>query len=204
MWLLTRQGDLAFQTAEPSELYAPENGLVIAVPVRQGEFLMHITTMESLFMAALSDLHNAEKQIIKALPKMAGQASDANLKAMLENCIREAEGHIVRLDTAFVFLDEKIRSDKCDALEGLVQEAEGVTRRIKNRAVMDAALIAVVQKIAHYQIASYGTLCAIAKNLGYTEVASLLHETLEEEKAVDEKLTMIAKSGVNERAQRAA
>jgi len=165
---------------------------------------MNIETMEALFITELSDVYNAEKQIIKALPKMAKHAGDPELKSAFEDHLKETEGQIVRLDQVFALLDAKVQSEKCDALEGLVKEADELMKHVKNKAVMDAALIAAAQKVEHYEIASYGTLCALGKILGYTEVIELLHETLEEEKATDEKLTMIAKSGVNARAEQAA
>lgn len=165
---------------------------------------MHIETMENLFLNELSELYNAELQITKALPKMAKRATDPDLKMAFESHLKETEGQIARLDQVFALLDAKVQSEKCNALEGLVEETEDLMKHVKNRAVMDAALIAAAQKVEHYEIASYGTLCALGKTLGYTEIVALLHKTLEEEKASDEKLTMIAKSGVNEKAQRAA
>lgn len=164
---------------------------------------MRINTMDNLFVTELSDLYNAEKLIAKILPKMARQATEADLRAAFEDHLKETQGQIIRLDHVFALLDEKVLSDKCNALEGLVKETEDLMKHVTNRAVMDAALIAVAQKMEHYEIASYGTLCALGKTLGYTEIIALLHETLEEEKGADEKLTMIAKSGVNEKAERA-
>ena len=165
---------------------------------------MKIETMQDLFITELSDLYNAEKQITKALPKMAETAKDPALKAAFENHLIETDRQIIRLDKIFEILGIKLKHEKCDALQGLVKEAEELMKHVKNDAVMDAALIAAAQKVEHYEIASYGTLCALGEQLGYTQVVGILRETLTEEKGADEKLTMIAVESVNERAQMAA
>ena len=161
---------------------------------------MRIETIEDLFITELSDMYNAEKQITKALPKMAKESTNPELRMAFEDHLKETENQIIRLDKVFEILGLTIESEKCDALEGMVKEAEELMKNTKDEAVLDAALIAAAQKVEHYEIASYGTLCALGNFLGYDEAVELLHESLEEEKTADEKLTSIAMESVNEQA----
>lgn len=154
---------------------------------------MAIKTLVDLFIHDLSDVYSAEKQITRALPKMARAATDESLKAAFEAHLEETRGQIERLDQLVEKTEEvRIRRMKCHALEGLVEEAQEIIDSVEAGPVRDAGLIGAAQKVEHYEIASYGTLAAMAKKLGFNEAAALLVETLQEEKATDEKLNMIA------------
>ncbi|MDU6433004.1 MAG: ferritin-like domain-containing protein [Pantoea sp.] len=154
---------------------------------------MAIKTLVDLFIHDLSDVYSAEKQITRALPKMARAASDESLKAAFEAHLEETRGQIERLDQVVEKTEElRIRRMKCHALEGLVEEAQEIIDSVEAGPVRDAGLIGAAQKVEHYEIATYGTLAAMAKRLGFDEAAKLLAETLQEEKATDEKLNMIA------------
>ena len=154
---------------------------------------MTIKTLEDLFIHDLSDVYSAEKQITRALPKMARAATDENLIAAFNQHLEETRAQIERLDELVEVTPEvKIKRMKCHALEGLVEEAQEIIDSVEAGPVRDAGLIGAAQKVEHYEIATYGTLRALAVKLGYKEAARLLGETLEEEKATDEKLTIIA------------
>ncbi|MBD8165081.1 YciE/YciF ferroxidase family protein [Erwinia persicina] len=154
---------------------------------------MKITTLEDLFIHDLSDIYSAEKQITRALPKMARAATDETLISAFKAHLEETQGQIERLDKLVEVTDGvRIKRMKCHALEGLVEEAQEIIEAVEAGPVRDAGLIGAAQKVEHYEIATYGTLHAMALRLGYKEAASLLAETLEEEKATDEKLTVIA------------
>jgi len=154
---------------------------------------MAIKTLVDLFIHDLSDVYSAEKQITRALPKMARAATDESLKAAFEAHLEETRGQIERLDQIVEKTEElRIRRMKCHALEGLVEEAQEIIDSVEAGPVRDAGLIGAAQKVEHYEIATYGTLTAMAKRLGFDEAAALLAETLKEEKATDEKLNVIA------------
>jgi len=154
---------------------------------------MTIKTLEDLFIHDLSDVYSAEKQITRALPKMARAATDEKLVAAFKQHLEETQGQIERLDQLVEATEGvRIRRMKCHALEGLVEEAQEIIDSVEAGPVRDAGLIGAAQKVEHYEIATYGTLRALAVKLGYKEAARLLGETLEEEKATDEKLTIIA------------
>ncbi|MBU5379604.1 MAG: ferritin-like domain-containing protein [Pantoea sp.] len=154
---------------------------------------MAIKTLVDLFIHDLSDVYSAEKQITRALPKMARAATDESLKAAFEAHLEETRGQIERLDQIVEKTEElRIRRMKCHALEGLVEEAQEIIDSVEAGPVRDAGLIGAAQKVEHYEIATYGTLTAMAKRLGFDEAAKLLAETLQEEKATDEKLNVIA------------
>jgi len=161
---------------------------------------MTIKTPSQLFINELSDTYNAEKQLVKALPKMAKAASDPALKRGFESHLEETKEHVARIERVFELCDEKDQKEKCDAMEGLVKEGEEAIKHVEEGPVRDVALIAAAQKVEHYEIASYGCLCAMAKGLGLTEAATILAQTLEEEKATDQKLTQLAEQTVNQRA----
>lgn len=154
---------------------------------------MAIKTLTDLFIHDLSDVYSAEKQITRALPKMARAASDEKLKAAFEAHLEETRGQIERLDQ-LVETTEGIRLKrmKCHALEGLVEEAQEIIDSVEKGEVRDAGLIGAAQKVEHYEIATYGTLHAMAVRLGLKDAAALLAETLQEEKNTDIKLTEIA------------
>ncbi|BCU56813.1 YciE/YciF ferroxidase family protein [Enterobacter kobei] len=154
---------------------------------------MTIKTLEDLFIHDLSDVYSAEKQITRALPKMARAATDEKLVAAFKQHLEETQGQIERLDQLVEATEGvRIKRMKCHALEGLVEEAQEIIDSVEAGPVRDAGLIGAAQKVEHYEIATYGTLRALAVKLGYKEAARLLGETLEEEKATDEKLTIIA------------
>lgn len=154
---------------------------------------MTIKTLEDLFIHDLSDIYSAEKQITRALPKMARAATDEKLIAAFEQHLEETRGQIERIDQLVESTEGvKIKRMKCHALEGLAEEAQEIIDSVEAGPVRDAGLIGAAQKVEHYEIATYGTLHALATKLGYKEAARLLAETLQEEKATDEKLTIIA------------
>lgn len=152
-----------------------------------------VKTLEDLFIHELSDIYSAEKQITRALPKMARAATDKNLKAAFEAHLEETRGQIERIDQLVEATEGvHIRRMKCHALEGLVEEAQEIIDSVEAGTLRDEGLIGAAQKVEHYEIASYGTLRTLAIKLGYKEAAKLLEETLNEEKATDTKLTGIA------------
>jgi ferritin-like metal-binding protein YciE len=151
-----------------------------------------ITTLQELFIHEAKDLYSAETQLTKALPKMAKAASDADLKAGFEHHLEETREHLKRLERIAEILEFTPKGKKCLAMEGLVAEGEETIGEDASPSVKDAALISAAQKVEHYEIAGYGTLRAFAELLGHDEVRELIEETLEEEKATDEKLTELA------------
>ena len=165
---------------------------------------MTVKTLEDLFVHELSDIYSAEKQLTKALPRLARAADSPKLAGAFETHLEETNGQVERIDKVVDMLGIKLKRIKCAAMEGLVEEGKEVIEEIEQGPLRDAALIGGAQKVEHYEIASYGTLCAIAKQLGYTDAIKLLKETLVEEKATDEKLTMLAEQGGNQRAAKAA
>lgn len=162
---------------------------------------MNIKTLNDLFIHTLSDTYSAEKQMLKALPKLAEAAESKELKDAFLKHEKETERQIERLESVVDNTSNvKIVDMKCKAMEGLVKEGQEIIDEIDKGPVRDAGLICAAQKVEHYEIAGYGTLCALAANLGYTEAKKLLGDTLEEEKATDKKLTMLAERKVNDRA----
>ena len=148
----------------------------------------------------IRDLYNAEKQLTKALPKMAKGATSEELREAFESHLEETEGQVTRLERVFELLDEKPRGKHCAGMAGIVEEGSEKLQEDAEDSVMDAMLIASAQKVEHYEIGSYGTAIAWAEALGLTDVAEVLNETLAEEKAADEKLSALAESGINEAA----
>ncbi|MGZ5523239.1 MAG: YciE/YciF ferroxidase family protein [Chthoniobacterales bacterium] len=161
---------------------------------------MSIKTMEDLFVDTLKDVYYAEKQILKALPEMVRTARTSELKKALETHRKETEGQIERLETMFKGLDVTARGKKCEAIEGIIREANHHMQEIENDNVLDAGMIASAQAVEHYEICRYGTLIEWAKDLGMEEASELLETTLEQEKNADKLLTQIAKSSANSRA----
>ena len=168
-----------------------------------GLFTKDIATFEDLFLHQLQDVYYAENQIIKSLPTMIDKATDAGLKAGFQQHLTETQGQIARLDRVFDLLGEKAKGVTCPAIDGIIKEANEVAGEVADKAVLDAALIAAAQAVEHYEITRYGTLVTWAEQLGRTEIASILGETLAEEYATDDKLTDMAKSKVNARAEAA-
>lgn len=157
-------------------------------------------TMHDAFIEELRDTYDAEKQLVKALPRMAKAASSADLQTAFETHLEETRGHIDRLERVFESLEEKARGKHCEGMAGIVEEGKSMMGEEFDDATMDAALIAAAQRVEHYEMAAYGTLVAWARAMGHTEAADLLQETLEEEKATDEKLTTLAEGGINQEA----
>jgi ferritin-like metal-binding protein YciE len=166
-----------------------------------GLFSNDIVTFDDLFLHQLQDVSYAENQITKALPKMIDKATAPALRAGFETHLRETEGQIARLERIFDLLGEKAKAVTCPAIDGIIKEANEVAGEIENKAVLDAALIASAQAVEHYEITRYGTLIAWAEQLERPEIVSILQETLDEEYAIDDKLTVMAKSSVNPKAE---
>jgi ferritin-like metal-binding protein YciE len=161
---------------------------------------MSIKTIEELFVHELSDIYNAEKQLTKALPKLARASTYPDLKEAFESHLEETLGQVERIDQVVELLGLRLKRIKCAAMEGLVEEGKEVIESVEQGPLRDAALIAGGNKVEHYEIASYGTLIALANQLGYEDAVPLLQATLTEEKAADQKLTMLAKQAANQRA----
>lgn len=158
---------------------------------------MTIKTMQDLFVHELSDINSAEKQLAKALPRLSRAADNQDLSNAFDKHLEETRGQIERIDKIVDQLDIRLKRIKCQGMEGLVDEAREIIETVPQGALRDAALIAGAQKAEHYEIASYGTLCVLAKQLGHQDAAKLLDQTLQEEKATDQKLTELAEQGVN-------
>jgi ferritin-like metal-binding protein YciE len=148
----------------------------------------------------IRDLYNAEKQLTKALPKLAKGATSDELREAFESHLEETEGQITRLERVFELLDEKPRGKHCAGMAGIIEEGSEKLQEDMEDSVMDAVLIAAAQRAEHYEIGSYGSAIAWAEALELNEIAEILQETLAEEKAADEKLSAIAESGINEAA----
>ena len=155
-------------------------------------------TLNDLFEETLKDVYFAENAILKALPKMAQKASSKDLKAAFTEHAQETEGQVKRLDKVFKLIGKKPEGKECPALKGLVQETEELMSEAENADVLDAGLIGCAQAVEHYEMARYGTLSAWAEQLEMEDAVALLEETLDEEKAADEKLTELAESSINE------
>lgn len=153
--------------------------------------------LRDLFVDSLKDIYWAEKALTKALPKMAKNATTPNLISAINEHLTVTQGQVSRLEAVFASVGEKAVAKKCDAMEGLIKEGEGIVEETEIGAVRDAGIIAASQKIEHYEIATYGTLVAFAKTLGEDEAAALLEETLAEEKEADVTLTEAAYNTIN-------
>lgn len=157
-----------------------------------------------LFEHELKDIYSAEKQLTKALPKMAKAANSDELREAFESHLEETQEQISRLEQIFKQLDVSVaRVDKCKAMEGLIEEGKGIMEEDLEPAVMDAALICAAQRVEHYEMAAYGCARTFAQQLGYAEFADLLQISLDEEGSADKKLTEIAESFVNQEAEAA-
>src|SRR6185369_9904482 len=158
---------------------------------------MKLKTLKDLFHHELKDLYSAETQLVKALPKMAKAATNEELKAGFEEHLEQTREHVQRLDQIGESLEMRLSGHKCKAMEGLITEGAELISEDAEESVRDAGLIGAAQRVEHYEIAGYGTARALAQLLGFDEAADLLEQTLDEEKATDEKLTEIAESAVN-------
>jgi ferritin-like metal-binding protein YciE len=154
-------------------------------------------TLEDMYVDLLKDLYSAEKQLVKALPKIAKSAQSSDLQKAFQDHLRQTEGHVERIERIFSDLEGSPRGKKCVGMEGLIEEGSELMKEDAEPEVLDAGLIAAAQKVEHYEIASYGTARAWAQRLGYNDATRLLQQTLEEESAANEKLTRIAESHIN-------
>jgi ferritin-like metal-binding protein YciE len=153
---------------------------------------MKLNSLEKVLHDQLKDLYSAETQLVKALPKMARHASSEQLRHAFESHLEETRQHVERLQSIGETLGVKVAGKKCKGMEGLIEEGKEILDAEGEEAVLDAALIAAAQRVEHYEIASYGTACALAEQLGDERTARLLQRTLDEESAADDKLTQIA------------
>jgi ferritin-like metal-binding protein YciE len=153
---------------------------------------MTMTTLEDLLVEQVRDLYDAEKQLVRALPKMAEAASSGDLQRAIQNHLAETENQVTRLERVFEELDKPAKGKACKAMRGLVDEGAEALDGDSEEALTDLAIIAAAQRVEHYEISGYGTARAIARQLGQETIAALLEETEEEEKAADSKLTEIA------------
>ncbi len=160
-------------------------------------------TLHDAFVDELRDAYDAEKQLLKALAKMAKKASSEELSAAFEAHREETRGQVDKLEQVFGLLDEKVRGKHCDGIAGIIDEGKSVMEEDFDDETMDACLIASGQRAEHYEMAAYGTLVAWANAMGLDDAAALLEEILNEEKAADEKLTELAEGGINEAAVQA-
>jgi ferritin-like metal-binding protein YciE len=163
---------------------------------------MKIESMEDLFLEQVEDLYDAEKRLVKALPKMADATTSQSLRQAIQSHLMETEGHVSRLENVFRMLGKDAKAHTCDAMKGLISEGEDVISDIDQSPLRDAGIIAAANRVEHYEIAGYGSARTFAQILGLTEAASLLEQTLQEEKKADHKLTQLAESMINEEALR--
>ena len=161
---------------------------------------MALDSLQSLFLDELKDVYHAEKQLVRALPRLAKAASSPELQKAFTNHLRETEGQIKRLERVFKEIGQTPRAKKCDGMAGLIEEGKKILEEDGDPAVIDAALIAAAQRVEHYEIAAYGCLRTYAQLLNLTAAAQLLEQNLNEEEAADEKLTSLAEGGINQAA----
>jgi ferritin-like metal-binding protein YciE len=164
--------------------------------------MMKIETMEDLFLEQIEDLYDAEKRLVKALPKIADATTSQSLRQAIESHLLETEGHVGRLEKIFGILGQEPKAKTCDAMKGLISEGEDVISDIDESPLRDAAIIASANRVEHYEIAAYGSARTFAETLGLNDAATLLQQTLQEEKMADQKLTQLAEGMVNEEALR--
>jgi len=157
-------------------------------------------TIEDLYIQEMKDLYDGEKQILKALPKMAKATTSEKLRAAFEQHLEQTRKQVERLEQIFEERNQKPTGKKCVGLQGIIEEGSELMGDVDPSPLLDAGLIAAAQRVEHYEMAGYGTVCAFAQQLGDTQALKLLRQTLDEEKATDEKLTQIAESIVNQEA----
>ena len=165
-----------------------------------GIFSRDIKTLDDLFVHQLKDIYYAEKQLVKALPKMAEKATSPQLKQAFQSHLDETKGHVARVEQVFKMHGVEAKAVDCPAIDGIIEEANEVAGDIDDKQVLDAALIAAAQAAEHYEITRYGTLVAWAQQLGRNDCASVLEQNFGEEKAADRKLSSLAESGINRKA----
>lgn len=161
-------------------------------------------TLHDAFIDELRDVYDAEKQLIKALPKMAKAAHSGELRRLLEEHLEETRGQVARLEEVFASIEEKPRGKHCEGIAGIIEEGKSVMEEDLDESTLDACIVAAGQRAEHYEMAAYGTLVAWARAMGHEDAAELLEQTLEEEKTADEKLTAVAEAGINQGAAQLA
>ena len=179
----------------PKKFTAKQNGVKPAEKVKSTSSAAQ--GLRDLFEDSLKDIYWAEKALVKALPKMAKNGTSQELITALTEHLDVTKQQVIRLEEIFGILGKPARAKKCEAMEGLIKEGEGIMEETEEGVVRDAGIIAAGQKVEHYEIATYGTLCAFAKILGEDEVAELLQQSLAEEKDADSTLTQVAETSVN-------
>jgi len=163
---------------------------------------MKFESMEDLFLGQVQDLYDAEQRLVKALPEMADAADSPQLRAAFEGHLAETRGHVQRLERIFIQLGKDPKGTTCEAMKGLIKEGDSVVSDMDQSPLRDAGLIAAANRVEHYEIAAYGSARTFAQTLGMTAAASLLEETLQEEKEADQKLTRLAEGMINNEALR--
>jgi ferritin-like metal-binding protein YciE len=161
---------------------------------------MRIESMEDLFVEQIEDLYDAEERLVKALPKMAEACSTAELRSAIEEHVQQTKGHVQRLQQVFSEVGKNPKGQTCDAMKGMIKEGEEIIDDIRQSPLRDAGLIAIGNRVEHYEMSGYGTAREFAKCLGLSRSVDLLQQTLEEEKRTDAKLTQIAQQRVNQEA----
>ena len=161
---------------------------------------MALDSLQSLFLDELKDVYHAEKQLLRALPRLAKAATAPELRQAFTQHLKETEGQVQRLERVFKELGQTPRGKKCEGMAGLVEEGKNIMEEDGEPAVIDAALIAAAQRVEHYEIAAYGCLRTYAQLLGLRNAEQLLQENLDEEEAADEKLNALAEGGINQAA----
>lgn len=165
-----------------------------------GLFSADIRNMDDLFVHTLQDIYYAENQILKSLPEMIDKTSDKELSMGLKSHLEETKNHVARLEQVFKLHGSQPKGVDCPAIDGIIEEADEIAGEIDDKEVLDAAIIAAAQAVEHYEITRYGTLIAWAHQLGRDDCAAILQKTLDEEKAADKKLTVVAEGKVNRKA----
>ena len=165
---------------------------------------MALATLHDLMVHELKDLYSAEKQLVRALPRMSKNVTNEQLRTALDNHLAETEEQVSRLEQIFESLGESPKGQKCEGMEGLIEEGKSLLEEDADPDVMDAGIIVAAQKVEHYEIASYGAVCEYARMMGHTEALQLLEQTLEEEKNADQLLNELAEGGINALAERDA
>jgi ferritin-like metal-binding protein YciE len=190
---------MATRALRDSSVLSASHGEAVRYFIRIGD-AMSVETLQELFIDELKDLYSAEKQIVRSLPKLAKAASTPELKDALQSHLEETRGQVERLDQIAQIVGKKLTGKTCAGMKGVLEEGSEVLEEVEEGNVRDAALIGASQRVEHYEMAGYGTARDFAKLLGLEDVVELLEQTLEEEKAADEKLTAISKN-VNRQAQ---
>lgn len=161
---------------------------------------MSLKTLDDLFLHFLKDMYFAEKQLVKALPKMAKKASSPQLAEAFESHLAETKEHVSRLEQVFEIVGKTARAETCPAIKGIVEEGEEIMSEAEDPEALDAGLIAAAQAAEHYEIARYGTMVAWAEKLGMKDAVKILNTTLDEEYSADKKLSALAEGSVNKKA----